>query len=344
MTLGPIRYCGPFVFALSIPAFYYGIGPFCPLLTIAALLLFLVGSEWISVRGAPAAPDDDKFEFRLLPFVYIPFHLAIIAWALEQSRHATPAGFAVLAFTVGTTTGIFGVLAAHELVHGTNRLGHLFAAAMLSAMLYRHFRIAHVLGHHRWAASERDPAAARLGEGFYRFLARTVAGRFLDVWRIEQKRIAMRRLPLWKNRLVEDGLIVAGLLLSIFALLSWRGLALFVAQGAVAIIVLELFNYVAHYGLVRRFYGGRLEPFGDHHSWNSSNVLANNMIFNMGRHADHHARPVAPYQTLEPECRAAELPFGYAGSILLALIPPLWHRVMDPEVQRLHTRSSNAPA
>jgi len=344
MTFGPLRYFGPFFVALSIPALYYGIGPLCPLLTIAALILFLAGAEWISVRGAPAERDDDTFGFRLLPFAYIPLHLAIIAWAIAQAGHATSAGFAVLAFTVGTTTGIFGVLAAHDLIHGTNKLGHLFGAAMLSAMLYRHFRIAHLLGHHRWAASERDPATARLGEGFYRFLARTVPGQYLDAWRIEQRRIALRNLSFWKNRLVRDALILAGLLLLILALSGWRGLALFVAQSAMAIIVLELFNYVAHYGLVRRIDGGRLEPFADRHSWNSSNVLANSMIFNMGRHADHHARPVAPYQTLEPAYKAAELPLGYAGSILLALLPPLWHRVMDPEVQRLHTRSSNSPA
>ena len=106
-------------------------------------------------------------------------------------------------------------------------------------------------------------------------------------------------------------------------------MALFSAQCAVGILVLELFNYIAHYGLVRRAGDGRREPFSAAHSWNSSNVLANALIFNMGRHAHHHARPFAPYQTLQQDSQAPELPWGYAGSILLALVPPLWHRVMD---------------
>jgi alkane 1-monooxygenase len=94
--------------------------------------------------------------------------------------------------------------------------------------------------------------------------------------------------------------------------------------------VLELFNYIAHYGLVReRDARGKLLGLSDRHSWNSSNVLANRLIFNMGRHSHHHHRPADPYQSLRV-LPAPELPFGYAGSILLALAPPLWRRVMDP--------------
>ena len=97
--------------------------------------------------------------------------------------------------------------------------------------------------------------------------------------------------------------------------------------------VLELFNYIAHYGLLRgRDAKGRLLRLDDRHSWNSSNVLANALIFNMGRHSSHHQKPAAPYQDLRVRA-APELPLGYAGSILLALAPPLWRRVMDPKVQ-----------
>lgn len=85
-------------------------------------------------------------------------------------------------------------------------------------------------------------------------------------------------------------------------------------------------------------------PVSAARSWSSSNALANALIFNMGRHSSHHARPAAPFESLEWIAEAPELTAGYAGSILLALVPPLWHRVMDPEVQKLHTRTSNVPA
>jgi alkane 1-monooxygenase len=113
----------------------------------------------------------------------------------------------------------------------------------------------------------------------------------------------------------------------------------FAAESYVAISVLEMFNYVAHYGLFReRNAVGSLEPFAPYHSWNSSNVMANPIIFNMGRHSDHHTRPSSLYETLRYIEGSPELPAGYAGSILLALVPPLWRRVMDPRVRDLRAR------
>ena len=344
MAWGPLRFGAPFAFAASIPAGYYAYGPYAPAFTIAALIVSLVGAEVTSPRGAAATPHDDARSFRWLPILYIPLQLCVVVWALAEARRTNAAGFAVLATAVGITTGVFGVLAAHELVHGRSKFGQYLAAALLSAMAYRHFRIAHVFGHHRWAATERDPSTARLGEGFYHFAVRTIGGQWLDAWRVEQRRVVRCRLPLWRHRLVADAAVMCLLACAIILFTGARGIAFFLAQSAVAILTLELFNYIAHYGLLRRIGARGREPFGEAHSWNSSNVLANALIFNMGRHSHHHARPLAPYQTLQPRCAAPELPLGYAGSILLALVPPLWRRVMDPAVQRLHTRSSNTPA
>ena len=145
-----------------------------------------------------------------------------------------------------------------------------------------------------------------------------------------------------RNRLLLDAGLDAGVCSPRWRFSSApRALAFFLCESAVAIIVLELFNYIAHYGLTRRRdAAGRLEALSDHHSWNSSNVLANSLIFNMGRHSHHHRQPAVSYQRLAMR-DAPELPFGYAGSILLALAPPLWRRVMDPKAAGVaHAMSS----
>jgi alkane 1-monooxygenase len=207
---------------------------------------------------------------------------------------------------------------------------------MLSGMMYRHFRIAHVYFHHRYAATERDSATARLGEGFYAFLVRTVSGQFREAWQFERARPGAQAFL--ANRAVNDLAVTILLCVIVFAVWGPLGVVVFLAQSVVAVTVLELFNYIAHYGLRRRAdFTGRLEPLGDHHSWNSSNVLANLLIFNMGRHSYHHRKPSASYQDLQFVRTAPELPAGYAGSILLALVPPLWRRVMDGEVEKLRT-------
>jgi alkane 1-monooxygenase len=306
------------------------------------LLLSLIGAEAISPRGAVPFAAPQTRTFRWLPNLYVPVQLGVIAWAVGVAPHASGPGFAALALSVGVTTGVFGMLASHELVHGHSKTEHALGLAMLTGMTYRHFRVAHIFGHHRWAATDRDPATARLGESFYAFLIRTVLGQFADAWRIESNRITARRQPFLRHRIVGDVATMAIVYIAIVALTGWRGTVLFAAQSAIGIIVLELFNYIAHYGLARAPRLKGHEPFGDRHSWNSSNVLANSMIFNMGRHSYHHTRPAASYQSLEWVAGAPELPAGYAGSILLALMPPLWRRVMDPAVQRLQTAASGA--
>ena len=340
--MGALRYAGPFLFALSVPVFY-AMSPMGPFLTVALLLVALIGAEAISPRGAVPFAAPETHVFRWLPNLYVPVQLAVTAWAVATAPHATGMGFAALALSVGITTGVFGMLAAHELVHGHNRTEHALGLAMLTGMTYRHFRVAHIFGHHRWAATDRDPATARLGEGFYAFLIRTVSGQFTDAWRIENHRIAARRLPVFRHRIVGDVTAMAGVYIVIFLLAGWRGDALFAVQSMVGVVVLELFNYIAHYGLARAARARGHEPFGDRHSWNSSNVLANAIIFNMGRHSYHHTRPAASYQSLQWVAQAPELPAGYAGSILLALVPPLWRRIMDPAVQRLHTAALGTP-
>jgi alkane 1-monooxygenase len=341
MALGPFRFVGPFLLVLSIPLFYDAIGPVAPLLTIALLLLLLIAAEWLAPGKRVLRSPGASRAFRLIPFVYVPVQLGVIVWSVTQTSDAGGMGFAALALAVGVTTGVFGVLAAHELVHNQEPVSLLFGVAMLSGMSYRHFRIAHVFGHHRAAATEQDPASARLGENVYRFLVRSITGQVLDAWRIERLRLSATGKSLFRHCLLSDVLAMASIYLAIFLVIGANGVFLFAAQSFVGIIVLETFNYVAHYGLKRDCGTSGYEPFGAAHSWNSSNGFANALIFNMGHHSRHHARPTAQYQTLEHDDQASELPLGYAASMLLALIPPLWHQVMDPAVQRLHTQSSN---
>ena len=67
-------------------------------------------------------------------------------------------------------------------------------------------------------------------------------------------------------------------------------------------------------------------------TWNSSNWLTNRFLFNLQRHSDHHYKPGRRYQLLRHYDESPQLQTGYAGMILLAAIPPLWRKFMDPRV------------
>jgi alkane 1-monooxygenase len=121
-----------------------------------------------------------------------------------------------------------------------------------------------------------------------------------------------------------------------FALwLGPMGLAFFLLQGLFAAGSLEIINYIEHYGLERKkLDDGRYERTTHLHSWNSDYALSNLMLFQLQRHSDHHAFPKRRYAILRHHEDAPQLPGGYSAMFVLALCPPLWHRVIDPRVPR----------
>ena len=78
----------------------------------------------------------------------------------------------------------------------------------------------------------------------------------------------------------------------------------------------------------------RYERVDPSHSWNSNNIATNVLLYHLQRHSDHHANPTRRYQTLRDYQESPVLPTGYAGMIVLAIVPAVWRRVMDPRVLR----------
>jgi alkane 1-monooxygenase len=106
-----------------------------------------------------------------------------------------------------------------------------------------------------------------------------------------------------------------------------------VLQAVVAALILEGVNYIEHYGLLRQVgENGRPVKIQPEHSWNCDFVCSNLFLYHLQRHSDHHANPRRRYQALRTVDTAPQMPAGYAAMLLLALVPPLWRRVMDPRV------------
>jgi alkane 1-monooxygenase len=328
-----LRYGIPFLALASVPLGFLIGGPWS-WLTIVATPVALVGLDSLLGSDGEAAPGGDAWGYRLLPWLYIPLQIALIVWAARAVAAPGVGWPRALGLTasVGLSGGVFGMLAAHEMVHSRRRAERGLGVAMLAAMGYAHFRIAHIHGHHRRAATWDDPASARLGETVFAFVSRSVAGQWREAWAFERTRLARGGHPhaIAGNRMVQYLVVEAGVA-ALFAALGPVSLAFWLAQAALAVILLEMFNYVAHYGLTRRRApSGAVERIAPRHSWNASRRMNNWSLFNMGRHADHHRSGSREYQRLESLPASPELPCGYAGAVLLALAPPLWRRVMDP--------------
>jgi alkane 1-monooxygenase len=333
-----LKYSIPFVFLGTAPLGFL-LGGAWGFLTVAVLPVMMCVFDQALGEERELASDAAGLTYRVLPWVYIGLQIAVIIWAAVavSSARITFLDAVGLTVSVGATAGIFGILAAHEMVHSRFAWERGLGLALLASVGYMHFRIAHIHGHHVRGATFDDPASARRGETAYVFVVRSVTGQAREAWQFEAARLRRRGRAVFgpSNRmllyLAVESSIVVGL-----AFLSVRALAFWLAQAVLAIILLELFNYIAHYGLERRRRrDGGFERIAPRHSWNSLRRMNNWSLFNMGRHSDHHRRPTCEYQRLAAEPDAPQLPFGYAGAILCALIPPLWRDVMDPKVDVL---------
>jgi alkane 1-monooxygenase len=264
-----------------------------------------------------------------------PVLVGLVIWAswVVTHRGLTPVELAGLLISVGICTGGLGITVAHELIHKASWFDRRLGQLLLLNVGYMHFYIEHLIGHHGRVATPEDPASARLGESFYRFYARTVPGSWLSAWKIERERIARLQLPWWRNQMLWFTVLplAYGGLLSLF---GWQAFPFFLAQCVVGFSLLELVNYLEHYGLERQALpNGRYERVTVMHSWSTPQRLTNYFLLNLQRHADHHVNAAKPYPVLLHIEGAPELPTGYAGMVLLALVPPLFRRVMDPRVE-----------
>ncbi|KVD87213.1 alkane 1-monooxygenase [Burkholderia stagnalis] len=262
---------------------------------------------------------------------YVAFFLCTWIVATHALAWYDYVGFAL---SLGAATGI-SINTAHELGHKTSRFERWLAKITLAPVAYGHFFVEHNRGHHVRVATAEDPASARYGESFWAFLPRTVIGSIRSAWNLEAARLArLGKSPwTWRNEVLHAWAMTAvvwGIAIALFGKVVIPFLLIQAAYGA---SLLEVVNYVEHYGLGRRkLPSGRYERCTPQHSWNSNHVVTNLFLYQLQRHADHHANPTRSYQALRHFDHAPQLPAGYATMILLAYVPPLWYRVMNPRV------------
>jgi alkane 1-monooxygenase len=276
--------------------------------------------------------------YKWCTFAFIPLqYVALVAgaWLLAKGGLSLPEQVG-LALTLGVVNGV-AINTAHELGHKRASVERWASKIALAPSGYGHFFIEHNRGHHVRVATPEDPASSRLGESFYAFWPRTVKGSLTSAWELEVERLWRTGSSPWtlRNDVLNAWLMTVVLFAALALAFGPVVLPFLVLQAVVAFSLLEVVNYLEHYGLLRQKRDdgtGRYERTQPWHSWNSDNVSSNVLLYHLQRHSDHHAHPMRRFQALRHFDEAPELPSGYATMILLAVIPPLWRRVMDPLV------------
>jgi len=284
------------------------------------------------------ALENDRY-YRLLTWMSVPLHVLVLILAAVYAATAGlgPLGWLALALVAGLASGL-AVNTAHEMGHHRDPFDQVLSRIALAVPCYGHFTVEHNFGHHRDVATPEDCASARKGESIYRFALREMPGGLRRAWRIESARLARRGHGVWhwSNTILQSNAVSLVLQGSLVLALGPGTLLFLLIHNLVAWFQLTSANYVEHYGLLRRKQAdGRYERCQPHHSWNSNHIASNLLLFHLQRHSDHHAHPGRRYQSLRHFRELPRLPSGYFGMFVLAYIPPLWFRVMDPRLLAL---------
>jgi len=303
---------GPFSFFAVIYAF--GILP------ILELLLPVVRKNPETENGFATSSLWYDFLLRIM----VPIQLGILYFFFNLvSDPALATNVKVgLTFSMGMGCGVLGINVAHELGHRKSRLDRVLARILLSTSLYWQFYIEHNRGHHLNVSTPKDPESSRLNESLYAFWFRAIKDTFFMAFRIDRQEM------------------VLALIFQSFAIvfIAWHwglpAVIAFLGCALIGILLLQSVNYIEHYGLTRKeLESGQFEKVHPMHSWNADHFLSRAILFDLSRHSDHHAHVTRKYYELRHHPESPQMPTGYPGMILLALVPPLWFGVMNPRVK-----------
>lgn len=279
----------------------------------------------------------DNHLYDLVLYSALPAHIFIVFYFLQTASTSEWTTWESIGKTMalGLMCGVAGINVAHELGHRHTRYERVMAQFLLMTSFYMHFYIEHNKGHHRYVATPDDPSSARYREPLYTFWFRAVFNGYRSAWKIQILELKSKNIGFFslKNTMLMFQIIqfvwIAGLLI----IFPTKSVLLYSAGAVMGFLLLETVNYIEHYGLRRKKLTDNLyEKAKPTHSWNSNHLLGRLLLFELSRHSDHHFAPQRKYQILKHFDHSPQMPTGYPGMMLIALIPPLFFRIMDRQM------------
>lgn len=344
-----------FAFATLFPAALIGLSVLVHGAWSLAALLYVAGL--VAVLDG-VLPVDDSAETRsplmnepgrglcaILAGTHFAMLIAVI-WGISSSFTLLPYEKACLFLSAGLYFGQVSNANAHELIHAATRGWHRLGCLIYISLLFGHHATAHRLVHHRWVATPLDPNSAPRGQSFYAYAPSAWIGSFRKGFVAAERQRLRVQYPMFNHPYVA---VIAGQIILIeLVILGFGGKGLLVYLGLCAYAQMQLLlsDYVQHYGLTRhKLSDGRWCAVSEAHSWDAPHVLSGLTMLYAPRHSDHHLHPGTPFHALSlgtPET-TPRLPYSLPVMAAIALVPPLWRRVMHRRLDRFLADQCAAP-
>ena len=298
--------------------------------------------QWVGIDKSPKIGlvlPSRAFWFRL---VAILANLTLNLCMAKSFLNTTLIGSIGIILSTSVTTAFIFRGIAHQIAHHKDKHSQLASMTILAPILYAHSIPQHIYNHHHYASTKRDTETANYKQSFYSYFVNSIKNGWSQIYTYEAYRLRKKGIdqPMNPKNKVYQGLIISAFYVSFLIFtLGPTSIIFLIAHSSLSVILIEAQNYVGHYGLNRKeLDNNRTEPFKETHGWNSEYVLSNFILSGRGHTSVHHMEVADPLAKPITTKRKPTLPYGYITMSWIALITPLWHRLMDPLVQRVQRK------
>ena len=314
--------------------FWESIGVIWMTLVVSFLVLPLI-DLLIRPQNIPSLSSFGRF-CPWVPRLYFLLHFFLLFMILASNEFTSFTELLASGLALGTITGGVGITVAHELMHRPKKMDKLLSKLIMASVLYGHFCVEHIRGHHARVGTPDDPATAKKGQSLYAFFVQSISGTLKHAIKLQKMHSRQYGVKIFsfKNELFVVFLCSLLIVTLVWLLFGIYGLSLFFLQAVWAVLLLEATNYIEHYGLRRsRNRIGKYEAVSHKHSWNSNHMISNWILFHLPWHSHHHESMRKAFYELEHISDAPQMPFGYPAMIVLSFFPFLFLPLMEREIQ-----------
>lgn len=260
------------------------------------------------------------------------FLVAFFFWGVwfVLTKDLSPLNLIPFSVIFGLFAGCFNVTLAHDLLHSNHKFDTFLASLLLLFTNIPHLAVDHVYGHHRTVALKHDPSTAKVNQSFYSFFFIAARSRLEGVY------LNGYGLPGYaRKRIFKLGRRMLFLQIMVWVFLVFMvpkgeiAFVFFIVQGFTAYLLYELINYIQHYGLSRKT---TESPVLQKHSWNCYYKYTNFILYMLPLHSLHHSAKPEQKKAWNNLKGGPKMPYLYFVMIALAVVPPLWFKVMNKRI------------
>jgi alkane 1-monooxygenase len=319
-----------------LPQFLYVVGtlkgaPWLPVaffFLLLPVLRYLVGND-VSAPNVTPSPALVGY-LRFIPRAYVAVWAFVLPWTISYlgSHHLSGWEYVGLGLSLWIVTSL-NTAVAHEMVHSGGRFDRTLGMLLDASVGYFHFAEEH-LSHHARTGHHHGGDSARQGVSLYAYALERYLRSHAWAWEFEASRLKRKNLPFWSSRPLKRALVPLSIATAFFVFAGWQGLLFYAAQVVGAAFSVQAITYLQHWGLSQKETPD-LADFG--FAWEDGCWMQACVTLNHAYHGQHHLSLRMPYYKLSMPPGALTLPASYPVMFLLALVPPLFTKVMNERLR-----------